>query len=166
MWSSREFMKTIRIAYLSTFCSPSADWDPDLLPADDPAEVALSGSKEQDLHRGSAAVLYGDGPAGPQHHVLAHEPGDAVQEGRNRGSHFVVPLVFSSPQLDGIGWVSGTFSDWCCFFRFATTQTCLSVRRHALLSTCPSSPTSCQSSCTVTASYTNTTGPRTSKFLV
>lgn len=59
------------------FC-PSADRDLDLLPADVPPEVALSGSEEQDLHRRSAAVLHGDGPAGQHHHVLTHEPGHAV----------------------------------------------------------------------------------------
>lgn len=61
--------------------SPSTDWDPDLLPADVPAEVALPGSEEQDLYRGSAAVFHGNGPAVPQHHLLPHEPGHAVQEG-------------------------------------------------------------------------------------
>lgn len=47
--------------------------------------------------------------------------------------------------------------------RCVTTPTCLSARRHALLSTCPSSPTSCPSSSTVTASSTDTTRPKTSK---
>lgn len=64
---------------------PITDWDPDLLPADFAAEVALSGSEEQDLYRRSAAVFHGHGSAGPQHHLLPDEPGYAVQEGKKSG---------------------------------------------------------------------------------
>lgn len=60
---------------------PLTDRDPDLLPADIAAEVALSGPEEQDLHRGSAAVFHGHGSAGPQHHLVPDEPGYAVPEG-------------------------------------------------------------------------------------
>lgn len=66
-------------------CFHFADRDPDLLPADVPAEAALPGSAEQDLHRGPAAVLHGHGPAVSQHHLLPHEPGHAVQKGVNSG---------------------------------------------------------------------------------
>lgn len=71
--------------------SPSTDRDPDLLPADVAAEVAIPGSEEQDLHRGSAAVFHGHSPAGPQHHILPYEPGHAVQEGT---AFFLCPFEF------------------------------------------------------------------------
>lgn len=76
--------------------SPSTDRDPDLLPADVAAEVAIPGSEEQDLHRGSAAVLHGHGPAGPQHHILPYEPGHAVQE----GTMFFIVLLSSPAKIE------------------------------------------------------------------
>lgn len=69
---------------------PKTDWDSDLLPADFAAEVALSGSEEQDLHRRSAAVFHGHCSAGPQYHLLPDEPGDAVQEGKKSGQKTMI----------------------------------------------------------------------------
>lgn len=80
----------IKVSYLKYLCmwylllifqTCISDWNPDILPADQQTAAALPGSKEQDLHRGPAAVINGLSPAGPQHHQQPHEPCHAVQEG-------------------------------------------------------------------------------------
>ncbi len=58
--------------------------NPEVLPTDQQTAAALPGSKEQDLHRGPAAVINGLSPAGPHNHQQPHEPCHAVQEGEGR----------------------------------------------------------------------------------
>ncbi len=95
--SRRVYLESVALRLVKrTFSSPSTDWDPDLLPADVATEAALPGSEEQDLHWGSAAVLHGHGAAGPQHHLLPHELGHAVQEGTGRSLRWTVLFISSS----------------------------------------------------------------------